>query len=229
MKERTWPLLPQSILNNLFLTFPSLYKLNFIKFESGLRTNYGIKDLMEMLENVLNIEGNIIECGSDRCGTSVIMANYLKKRGIDKRIYALDLFGGGFEVEELQEERSQGLTEATDQMFRYNSHDYVKNKIERLGLEEIIIPVKGSFKDTLPHINSTFCLCLIDCDLRKSMVYSAETVWPKLSNNGVMLFDDYGSSQYRGVKIVVDAFVKKYGHEISKHTLLNGLYSVTKN
>ena len=86
-----------------------------------------------MLENVLSIEGNIIECGSDRCGTGGIMANYLKKRGICKRIYALDLFGGGFEVEQLQEERSQGLTEATNQKFRYNSHDCVKNKIERLG------------------------------------------------------------------------------------------------
>jgi hypothetical protein len=183
---------------------------------------------MEQLKNVLNLEGNIIECGSDRCGTSVIMAKYLKSNGVSKRIYAVDLFGSGFEVTELEEERRLDLTQATNKTFTYNSFDYVKNKIERLGLNDIIIPVKGLFEDTLPYIDSRFCLCLIDCDLKKSMLYSAETIWPKLSKNGIMLFDDYASEEYKGAKIAVDLFVNKYQDEITEHGLLNKLYRVKK-
>jgi hypothetical protein len=225
---RTHPLLPQSILNGLLLKFPFVYRMKFVNYESGLRDSGGLEDLMERLKGVINVNGDIIECGSDRCGTSVIMAKFLKSKGVSKKIYALDVFGSGFDVNELEEERQLGLTQATNKTFTYNSFDYVKNKIKRLGLDQIIIPVKGLFKDTLPHINSTFCLCLIDCDLKKSMLYSAETVWPKLTKNGIMLFDDYGSSEYKGVKIAVDDFVNKYRTDISVHGLLNKLYQVRK-
>lgn len=228
MMARTRPLLPQSTLNNLLLRFPFIYRLRFVNYESGLRDNHGLIDLMNELKSVLNVEGDIIECGSDRCGTSVIMAKFLKSNGVTKKIYALDLFGRGFEENELEEERRLGLTQATNKTFTYNSFEYVKNKIKRLGLEDIIIPIKGLFEDTLPSINSTFCLCLIDCDLRKSMFYCAETLWPKLSKSGVMLLDDYDSMDYKGVKTAVDDFVTKYRTDISGHGLLNKLYQVRK-
>src|SRR6266511_2692059 len=104
MRERTRPLLPQSILNSLLLRFPFIYRMKFVNYESGLRDNHGLEDLMQQLERVLDVRGDIIECGSDRCGTSVILAKYLKTMGNDKKIYALDMFGSGFDVNELEEE-----------------------------------------------------------------------------------------------------------------------------
>lgn len=41
--------------------------------------------------------------------------------------------------------------------------------------------IKGYFQDTLPNIVGPFCLVFIDCDLRDSLVYAAETLWPLLS------------------------------------------------
>lgn len=202
--------------------------MKFVNYESGLRTNHGIEDLISQLNNVLNITGEIIECGCDRCGTSIIMAKFLKSRGVTKKIYAVDVFGEGFEISELEEERRLGLTQATNNTFRYNSIQYVKNKIERLGLHDLIVPVKGLFENVLPHIDSKFCLRLIDCDLRKSMLYSAETIWPRLSKKGIMLFDDYGSSEYKGAKVAVDEFVNKYQDEIQEYGILNRLYHVRK-
>jgi O-methyltransferase len=229
MKSRKRPLLPQSTLNNLLLRFPFLYGINFIKYESGLRTNGGISDLLSGLNKVLNVEGDIIECGSYRCGSSVIMAKHLKTEGVRKKIYALDLFGGGFEISELEEERRLGLTQATNEAFTYNSYHYVKSKIQRLGFSDIIIPVKGLFEHTLPKIDSKICLSLIDCDLKKSIIYSAEAIWPKLSREGIILFDDYLSQEYKGAKVAVDDFVNEHQTELSEHGLLNRLYSVRKN
>ena len=53
------------------------------------------------------------------------------------------------------------------------------------------MPVKGFFHNTLSHIHSKFSLALIDADLEVSISQAAESVWPKLSSGGVMLFDEY--------------------------------------
>jgi Macrocin-O-methyltransferase (TylF) len=181
------------------------------------------------LDTVLHLEGNIIECGSARCGTIIIIASYLRSRGIaTKKIYALDLFGGGFDITELEKERNLGLTQVSNKSMTYNSFEYVKKKIGKLGLSDTIIPIKGLFRDTLPGINSKFCLALIDCDLKESTAFCANRTWPNLSKDGVMLFDDYTSEEFKGVRPTVDDFVSEYIGEISEHRLLNRLYYVRK-
>ena len=219
------------LFNDLLLKFSFLYRTKFINYESQLGKNNGIEDLLTRLNAVLDVEGNIIECGSYVCGTSVIIANYVRSTDTNKKVYALDLFGGGFDLNELADERQAGLTQANDSAFTHTSYEYIKKKIDKLGFSDMIIPVRGLFKDSLPSIDSKFCFVLIDCDLKKSILYCAETIWPKLSKAGVMLFDDYEYELYhafKGPKIAVDEFVHKYRGEISEHGLLNRLYFIMK-
>ena len=219
------------MLNGLLLKFPFLYRTKLVNYESQLGKNNGIEDLLTKLNTVLNVEGNVIECGSYVCGTTVIIANYLRLTGTNKKVYALDLFGGGFNTKELEEERLAGLTKAKDTAFTHTSYEYVKRKIERLGFSTIIIPVRGFFEYNLPYIDSKFCFALIDCDLKKSILYCAETIWPNLSKGGVILFDDYDYELYRafkGPKIAIDEFVNKYRSEVSEHGLLSRLYCIVK-
>lgn len=63
-------------------------------------------------------------------------------------------------------------------------------KIGKLGYDDIIIPFRGFFKNTLPLIRSDFCLSFIDCDLCKSIDNCAETVWQNTVSNGIIIFDD---------------------------------------
>jgi macrocin-O-methyltransferase TylF-like protien len=186
---------------------------------------------LTVLDNVLTLEGNIVECGSYRCGTTVIIANYLISKGINKkRVYALDLFGdSSWDNNELEEDVRLGLTQVSNKVFTYNWYEYVKKKIERLGLANIIIPIRGYFSDTLPNIQSKFCLAFIDCDLKGSISYCANTVWPNLPKDGVMLIDDYLSKVYRGAKIAVDEFVNKHKIGIAEHGMLNRLYYIRKD
>jgi hypothetical protein len=223
---------PQRILNNILLTFPSLYRTGLVMNESFLGS-YGIGDLLTKLSTVLALEGDIIECGSARCGTSVTIGKYLRSAGVNKKVYALDLFGGGFDLNELEAERRDGLTRAKDNAFLHTSYDYVTSKIHILGLSDTVVPIKGYFQHTLPVLvdSKRFCIALIDCDLKKSTTYCAENIWPKLSDNGVMLFDDYDYDLFRtfkGPKIAVDEFVNKHSNEISEHGFLNRLYYVKK-
>jgi hypothetical protein len=228
LKARIGHVIPQSTLNYVLLRFPFLYRTSYVNYESYSADRGGINDLMGQLKMASSLDGNIIECGSARCGTSILIAKFLHSNGIQKRIYSLDLFGKGLDANELSEERKDGLTKVSGKAFTYNSFEYVLRKVRKLGFDNTIIPIQGFFRDTLPHINSKFCLSFIDCDLSKSIEYCAEKVWPETVSRGVMLFDDYDSQNYKGVKPTVDAFVNKYKDEIADHGLLNRLYYVRK-
>lgn len=219
--------IPQPILNKILLVFPFLYRVKFISYESYIIENNGVDDLLTYLDKVLSLDGDIIECGSGRCGSSIIMANYLKKRGINKKVYACDTFAG-FDPEELQAERENSLTQAADNSLRHTSYEYVKKKIQRLGLSDYVIPVRGLFRDTLSLITCKFSFGFVDCDLKESIIYATETIWPKLSKNGIILFDDYTTDGFKGAKEAINFLVNKYGDEISGRGLLHRLYFIQK-
>jgi O-methyltransferase len=155
------------------------------------------------------------------------MANYCQKKGIQKIIYACDSFEG-FDPEELKRERAAGLTATPDRAFTSTSYDYVRKKIVRLRVDHMVKPVKGYFTETLPRIDSKFCFALIDCDLADSLLYCAETIWPKLVSKGKILFDDYLEDEFKGARIGVHRFLERYSTEIESHGLGKQLYIVTK-
>ncbi|MBN1481607.1 hypothetical protein EH223_04520 [candidate division KSB1 bacterium] len=218
--------IPQPFLNRVLLTFPFLYRTKVVNYETNFLTD-DIDDLLSQLDYVLPMEGNIIECGSSRCGASIIMGNHLRSKHIPKKIYACDSFEG-FNPDELEKEKAAGLTKATKNSFTSTSYEYVKSKIKRLGLADTVIPVKGFFQDTLPGIKSKFCFALIDCDLRDSILYCAETLWPDLDKGARILFHDYTEEEFQGARLAIDHFVDTYNKEIDEHGLLKNLYMVKK-
>lgn len=219
--------IPSPILDKILLSFPFLYKTNFVNYEAGTNFNQ-IKELIDAIDNTSQLNGNIIECGSNRCGTSSILAKYLKNQIISKKIYALDSFSG-FDPEELKKERSDKFTDMPTNAYHYNSFEYVKKKIKKLGLVDKLIPIKGYFQETLPKIDSNFCLAFIDCDLGESIKFTSENIWPKLSSGGIMLFHDYDHPRFQNVKPFVDRFVDLYKNEIKHHKMIHGMYYVLKN
>ncbi len=219
--------IPLALLNMLLLRFPSLYRTKLVFYETNLQANGGIDELLDQLSTVLDVEGDIVECGCSRCGASVIMAHYLQIQQVDKKILACDSYEG-FDLIELENERKDGRTTAHKNSFTSTSYEYVQKKIATLGFQNVVLPIKGYFQDSLPKINGPFCMALIDCDLKDSLVYSAETIWPKLSSGGRLLFDDYLESQFKGAKQGVEIFLEKHGHEIAEHGLLHRLYYVCK-
>jgi predicted O-methyltransferase YrrM len=219
--------IPPNLLNRTLLAFPMLYRTGLVDYETNLRPQRGIDDLLSQLDLALNIEGDIIECGSSRGGTAVIMAEHLRRKHRQKVVYAYDSFEG-FDRAELHKERLSGHTNSPDSSFTSTSLAYVKAKFRKLGVDALIVPVKGYFQETLPHLRGSFCLALIDCDLQDSLVYCANMLWPLLSKGGRLLFDDYTSGIYLGARLGVDAFVQAHPQDIQEHGLLNRLYYVVK-
>jgi len=227
-KARLKHAIPPEVLNALLLRFPFLYQTKLVYYETNLQGAGGIEELLTQMATILDVEGEIIECGSSRCGTSIIMAKYLLAQHSIKKVLACDSYEG-FDLSELEREQKAGLTTASSDSFTSTSYAYVEKKIAALGLQDRVIPIKGYFQDSLPKVSGPFCLALIDCDLRDSLLFSAETIWPNLTSRGRILFDDYLDPTYQGAKQGVDIFVERYREEIAEHGLLNRLYYVCKN
>lgn len=219
-------LIPPTVLNEALLCLPYLYGVDLIRYETNLRKSE-IAELLSQLKEVMHLGGDIVECGSSRCGTSAIMARFLRSHRVRKTIYALDTYEG-FNLTELAAERQLGLTTSPDHAFTSTSFEYVTRKIRRLGVGEIVVPVKGFFQDTMPQLQTPCCFAFIDCDLKDSVLYCADTIWPRLTNGGRIVFDDYTSRDFRGARLGIEEFVRRHEDKFSEHGLLDHLYYVEK-
>lgn len=228
-KVRIKRVVPPRLLNQMLLSMPFLYRLRAVNYESQLE-DAGLSDLGQLLDMSLEVPGEIVECGSSRCGTSAIIANYLLSRGVKKTVYACDTFEG-FRAEEFIREKQLGHATVPDGLFTSTSIQYVKRKLQRLGLADRVIPVKGTFQATFPDlIRKLPCvaLVLVDCDLEESMWYCAQTLFPLMSPGGVMAFDDYESADFKGVRAAVERFTAVFSSQIESHGLMNRLYFARK-
>jgi O-methyltransferase len=214
LKAKVKQVIPQSILNNVLLTFPFLYRTQLVNYETSLEGS--VCELLSQLGAAITLDGDIIECGSPYCGTSIIIADYLRSIHVNKTVYAYDSFEG-FDQTELNKERKEGLVKTQNNAFTFTSYEYVKRKIKKLGFAGAVVPVKGFFEQTLPKWTGELCFAFIDCDLRDSTIYCAEKIWPNLVSGGRLVIDDYSNGDFRGAKLGVDFFVNKYRDNISAH------------
>lgn len=217
--------IPPTLLNRTLLQFPALYGLAPVRYETNLPPE-GVDDLLGQLDATEDVEGDIVECGSSRCGATVIAARRLAALRSRRRIFACDSFSG-FDRDELERERAEGRTDAPPDAFTSTSLDYVRRKLEVLGVDDTVELVPGYFERTLSDLAGPFSLAFVDCDLYDSMLYCARALWPSISSGGRLLFDDYTSSEFRAAREAVDAFVAE-ADDIAEHRLLSSLYLVVK-
>ena len=212
----------------LLLCFPSLYAAKAVRYEQSLTCDEEVRTLLSKLDAALCVPGDIIECGCFLCGTTVLMARYLREHGCDKRIYACDTFRG-FDPAEFAQERQRG-TASDEGDFTENDLGYVRRKMARLGVAEQITLVEGLFQETLAALPGPFAFAFIDCDLHDSMLYAARTIWPRLSPGGCCVFDDYTNEVYRGATQAVNTFVAEHGPTLGDHgPLLHKMYFAFKS
>jgi predicted O-methyltransferase YrrM len=198
--------IPLSLAHKMLLAVPQLYPL--VRYESQLT-----REQLAILTGIIteNRQGNIIECGVYRAGTTVQLARLLKERGIRKTIYALDSFAG-FEAE-IEDEIQRGLVEPGGRAaFTNNSVEYVRRKVRALGVDDVIRVVPGFFESTLPTIEDRFCLAFIDCDLEKSTEYCLGRLWDRVVDGGCLVVDDYENPYYPGAAIAADRFFARVGY-----------------
>lgn len=176
-------------------------------------TMIGLKrldNLQHCVETVLreNIEGDLIETGVWRGGACIFMRAVLVAFGIvDRKVFVADSFEG------LPKPDAEKYP--SDKGDRHHIHTYlavsqeeVENNFRRYHLlDKQVVFLKGWFKDTLPQAPvDKLSILRLDGDMYSSTMDALENLYPKLSEGGFCIIDDYALS---GCKSAVDDYRAK--------------------
>jgi len=152
----------------------------------------------------LALDGCFIECGVAKGGSAKFLAGAMQGSG--KLLHLFDTFCGMPKTDPDWDVHRAGEFSDTsvNEVREYVGHsDYVR-------IHEGFIP------DTLTDIETPIAFAHVDVDIKQSMKDCCEFIYPRLTQGGVMVIDDYGQATCPGArKAVDDYFVGKRSVPIS--------------
>ncbi|EHJ45960.1 macrocin-O-methyltransferase (plasmid) [Solidesulfovibrio carbinoliphilus subsp. oakridgensis] len=129
--------------------------------------------------------GQIVEFGSYRGGSAILMAFLARQLGLEARVYALDTFEGMPETAAVVDWHKQGD-------FAETSLAALETYRDELGLDNLHF-VKGRFEDTAEALFGRIgpvALAHVDCDIESAVRYAYDTVRERMVPGGYVVFDD---------------------------------------
>ena len=165
------------------------------------------------------VEGDFVECGVAGGGSAIIIGaaiQHFSKR--PRKLYACDTYQGmpppsaDFDVKadeskQLASQSHWGTGTCSAPLERMQS------LIAAFSLQEIVVPVKGLFEDSLPNLvknvdggSRRFAMMHLDADWYASTKTALNELYPALEPQGVVQLDDY--TYWGGVKQAVEEYFK---------------------
>jgi O-methyltransferase len=139
------------------------------------------------------VEGDFLEVGVWRGGTSAILAKQLVLNAVKKKLYLADTFTGVVKAGDNDSTYSGGEHADT-------SVELVEDLLQRVAPQNYEI-LQGIFPEDTAHkiADKKFAICHIDVDVYQSAKDVLDWVWPRLSVGGVVVYDDYGFINCDGI------------------------------
>lgn len=163
------------------------------------------------------LEGDFVECGVWRGGSSMLVAKMLVNRNIyNRKIYLYDTFEGmppssnedisykGQDAKTLFYANIKNKEESA--WCLADLADVKKNLISTNFPESNLIFVKGKVEETLPsnQPSGKIALLRLDTDWYESTKHELNVLFPLLVENGILIIDDYG--HWQGCRKAVDEY-----------------------
>jgi O-methyltransferase len=175
-----------------------------------------------------SIPGAIVECGVWRGGSILVMISTLQRLGVtDRDIYLFDTFEGMTQPSDADISRFDGSAlEAwqgagdrgtpwdhffTPELFGL---EHVKELMYATGYpRERIHFVVGRVEDTIPgQAPEQIALLRLDTDWYESTKHELDHLYPRISDGGVLIVDDYG--HWDGCRRAVDEYFDGLGRPV---------------
>jgi O-methyltransferase len=171
-------------------------------------------ELWSLAGQLAKVPGDFLEVGVWRGGSAALIATRLRQSSAnDRRTILCDTFTGVALAGEYDASYAGGEHADT-------SVATVEALFQQCGLPAPAIEVGIFPQDTASRIDSTcFSLVHIDVDVYESALLATESVWPRLSAGGVVVFDDYGFVKTQGVRQAVDELAGKLPNCLRVHNL----------
>lgn len=193
---------------------PGFLRENWDKIEKKtLLDPFRLGKLLDLVDDIKDLEGDIVECGSYKGGSGLLMGLMIQKLGINKKVHLFDSFEGLPDPDEIHD---KGYKKG---QFLSNYED-LQSTIESLGLTDIVKLHKGWFSETIPAYLSQYnpeavSLFHIDCDLYTSTMDCFPSIFPLMVNDSIVVLDDYNDGG-RGEKKAI----KEVLYELNSHQMI---------
>ena len=174
---------------------------------------------------VNEIPGDIVEFGVWRGGMSMIAAEVVGRRQQQRGIYLFDTFEGMTAPSDHDFELYGGvsasalLSRVRNRPGKMSIWAHASLDDVRLGMSTTSISpqnvhyVVGDVFRTVPEqLPKLISVCRIDLDWYDSTLYALESAWPRISDGGVLIFDDY--DHWAGAREAVDQFFSSIGRHV---------------
>lgn len=221
------PLDPQNLPPDLEPEFLSIYKKCHEYTMTSVERMYALwKSINYIAAN--NIEGDFVECGVWRGGSSMLMAHQLiQLNNKDKSIFLFDTFEGMAEPTDQDvsqfggkaREKFDALKAGDHNDWAYASIEEVRANLLKTGFPaDRIKLIKGKVEDTLSEsVCGKISMLRLDTDWYESTKKELQVLYPKLSKNGVLIIDDYG--HWLGARKATDEYFSNGGYSPYLHRI----------
>ena len=157
--------------------------------------------------------GDVCELGSWRGLSAYQIAHFLRSSNKNVLFHIFDSFEGLSEIETADLPKTQMRDAEANEQLRKEfacSLEIVKRNLSEF---DFIRYYKGWVPERFHEVEDrSFSFVHIDLDLYQPIRDSFEFFYPKLIKNGIMVFDDYGSSSFPGAKRAIDECLEKFGN-----------------
>lgn len=165
-----------------------------------------------------NIEGDIVECGVWRGGSSMAAIDTLiSNKDLSREIYLYDTFEGmsapteddkvlsGTSAKELMDSSNR---EDPTSVWCYSTIEEVQQNVGSLNYPKNKIHyVKGMVEDSIPAtLPGKIAILRLDTDFYESTKHELHHLYPLLVPGGVIIIDDYG--HWEGARKAVDEYIE---------------------
>lgn len=165
-------------------------------------------NLDQLFKMVLNIEGDVAECGTYKGASAYFLARHIITSPLSKRLCLFDSFAG------LSSPSPQdGTWWAKGDLA--SSMDDVLATLSSLGDQSFVDLFPGWIPERFSEVASRkFCFVHIDVDLAEPTLDCLNFFYSRMTTGGLILFDDYGHQSCPGVTDAVDEFMKNRDEKI---------------
>ncbi len=184
-------------------------KNNFtqIVFPFSITSRERIEKLYDLLERIRidNIDGDLVECGVYRGGNILGMMEYCDFYNLNKTIWIYDTFCGMTQPSDLDiDVHKRKAIDQFDRIKCYASLSEVQKNLSSSSYKNIRYVV-GDVCETLKNDTpAKISLLRLDTDWYESTKCELEILFPKVTNGGSLIVDDYG--HWQGARLAFDEY-----------------------
>jgi hypothetical protein len=161
------------------------------------------------------IPGDFVECGVWKGGSAMMIAYTLLESGdSNRKIYLYDTFEGMSEPEDIDVDiikrsarslMNMDKEKVTHAWASIPEDEVRKNMLSTEYPDKNIFLIRGKVEETIPKkIPEKVSLLRLDTDWYASTKHELEYLYPRLSQSGILIIDDYG--HWAGAKKAVDEY-----------------------